>query len=165
MRLKTIILTLLAFVLLAGGAAWAASDTEDLTINCTVAARAKLALTPTTINFPDADPDDTPSIPADNTVSVSSKIRSSSDSNLTVLANGDLTAGTNTIGINNVTWTASGSGYVGGTMNKTTSQSVGSWAGPSSGNKVGTLTFSLANSWGYAPGSYTATATYTLTAP
>ena len=44
------------------GNALAASDTQNLTVSATVAARAKLSLSVGTINFADADPDDTPSI-------------------------------------------------------------------------------------------------------
>jgi hypothetical protein len=48
-------------------------------------------------------------------------------------------------------------------MNKATAQTVGSWTG--SGNRSGTQSYALANSWNYATGAYTAMATYTLTAP
>jgi hypothetical protein len=40
---------------------------------------------------------------------------------------------------------------------------VGAWTG--SGNQTGTQTYSLANSWTYATGTYTAALTYTLTVP
>jgi hypothetical protein len=43
-------------------------------------------------------------------------------------------------------------------------QTAASWTG--SGNRNdGTQTFSLANSWSYATGTYLATITYTLTSP
>ena len=145
---------------------FAATDSKVLTINATVAARAKLVLAPSTINFPDADPDVTPSIPAnENSVLVLANVRTSSVgvSTLTCLANGDLTTGSDNIAISNVSWTASGGGYVGGTMSNAAAQSVGSWTG--SGANVGNLDFSLANSWAYNAGSYTQTVTYTLTAP
>jgi hypothetical protein len=162
---------LLAVLTLGVMAAWpavtlAASDSKVLTINATVAARAKLTLAPTTINFPDADPDVTPSIPAnENSVIVLASVRTSSAgvSTLTCLANGDLNSGANNIAISNVSWTSSGAGYVNGTMSKAAAQSVGSWTG--SGLNVGNLDFSLANSWAYNVGSYTQTVTYTLTAP
>jgi hypothetical protein len=48
-------------------------------------------------------------------------------------------------------------------MSKATAQSVASWTGP--GNREGTVSFALANSWDYKTGSYTVGATYTLTAP
>jgi hypothetical protein len=164
---KIIILTLMGTFLLAG-AAQAASATANLTINATVAATAKLTLGTNVINFPDADPDITASIAAnENPVSVTAKVKTGSASNatLTVLAAGDLKSGpTDTILISNVTWTAAGDpGLVAGTMNKTTAQSAGSWTG--SGNRTGSFSYFLANSWAYQTGSYTATTTYTLTAP
>jgi hypothetical protein len=147
-------------------AAMAATDSQVLTINATVAARAKLVLAPTTINFPDADPDLVPSIAAnENSVNVLANVRTSTlgVSTLTCLANGNLDSGSNQIAISNVSWTAGGAGYVGGTMNNAVAQAVGSWAG--SGARVGTMNYFLANSWAYATGSYTQTVTYTLTAP
>lgn len=148
-------------------AAFAATDSQVLTINATVSARAKLVLAPTTINFADADPDLTPSIAAnENSVNVLSNIRTTSAglSTLTCQANGDLMSGTDAIAINNVTWTvASGADYVPGAMNSATAQSVGSFTG--SGAFVGDLDFFLANSWAYNVGSYTQTVTYTLTTP
>ena len=50
-----------------------------------------------------------------------------------------------------------------GTSNKTTGQTVVSFA--NSGNRSGSQTYSLPNSWSYATGSYTATLNYTLVAP
>jgi len=156
----------LAAFLMVPVAAMAATDSQVLTINATVAARAKLVLAPTTINFPDADPDLVPSIAAnENSVNVLANVRTTAlgVSTLTCLANGDLDSGTDQIAITNVSWTAGGAGYVAGTMSNAVAQSVGSWAG--SGANVGTLDYSLANSWAYATGSYTQTVTYTLTSP
>ena len=48
-------------------------------------------------------------------------------------------------------------------MNKAAAQSLGSWTG--SGNRAGTQTYKLANSWSYATGAYSTSVTYTLTAP
>jgi hypothetical protein len=41
--------------------------------------------------------------------------------------------------------------------------SLGSWTG--GGSQAGTQTYKLVNSWDYKTGTYTATITYTLTAP
>jgi len=159
---------LLMGLFLLAGSVYAASDAQPLTVNAAVNARAKLTLEVSTVNFPDADPDTTPSIAAtENTVDVDVKVRtgSSSTATLTHLASDDLKSGSNTILIGNVTWTASGTGFVAGTMNKTTPQSAGSWTG--SGQRTGTFSYFLANSWDY-PGvasSYSASSTYTLTAP
>ena len=144
----------------------AATATSNVTVAATVAASAKLTLGASTLTFPDADPETVPSINAtEGAVSITAKARTSAAGavTLTLLAGGDLTSGANTIAISNVTWTASGTGFVAGTMNKTTAQSVGSWTG--SGTQTGTASFKLANSWNYATGSYTGSATYTLTAP
>ena len=166
MSRKFVIGVALAAFLVLPAAALAATDSQVLTINATVAARAKLVLAPTTINFPDADPDLTPVIAAnENSVNVLANVRTSAlgVSTLTCLANGDLDSGSDQIAISNVTWTAAGAGYLPGTMNNAVAQSVGSWLG--SGANVGNLDFFLANSWAYAIGSYTQTVTYTLTSP
>jgi hypothetical protein len=163
---KTIALVGAMSVLTFGVLAEAATDNQTLTINASVAARAKLVLAPSTINFPDADPDLTPTISAnENSVNVLANVRTSSlgVSTLTCQANGDLDSGSDTIPIANVTWTAVGVGYSGGTMSSAAAQSVGSWTG--SGANVGDLDFFLANSWSYNVGSYSQTVTYTLTSP
>jgi hypothetical protein len=157
-----VVVMTLCLVLMARGA-FAATDTKVLTINATVSARATLTLGVATINFPDADPDAGGGvIPAtENPVSVTAKIRTSAAGNvtLTCIAGGDL----GPIPISNVTWTAAGNGFVGGTMSSTVGQSAGSWTG--SGNRSSSFSYSLANSWDYAVGSYSQSVTYTLTAP
>jgi hypothetical protein len=63
-----------------------------------------------------------------------------------------------------LSWTGSGTGFVAGPTTMTNAnQSAASWTG--AGNRSGTQSFSLANSWSYAVGTYTATITYTLTSP
>ncbi len=143
-----------------------AQSTQVLTINATVSARAELTLSPTTITFADASPTTTPSIQAGSVVTVTAKVRtgSSSTPTLVVQANGDLESGGDTIAIGNVRWTASGAPFVAGTMNKTTAQDAAAF-GTGSGSYSGTYTYFLANSWSYPTGSYSQTATYTLTAP
>lgn len=143
-----------------------ATNTATVTVNSTVAARASLVFGSTTVAFPDADPSSVSSIAAtQNAISVTASVRTggASVATLQVLAGGDLTSGSDTIGINNVTWTATGSGFVAGTMNKSGAQTAGSWTGP--GQRAGTFSYFLANSWSYATGNYTASVTYTLTAP
>ena len=153
-------------VIFMAGSALGAADTASLNVNATVNARAKLTLGVAAINFADADPDSTPSIAnSEGAVSVAVKVRtgSASTATLTHLAAGDLASGGDTIGIGNVTWTATGSGYQAGTMNKSSGQTAGSWTG--SGQRNGTFSYALANSWSYASGSYAVSSTYTLTAP
>lgn len=97
-------------------------------------------------------------------MSVTAKAHATTGQNvtLTVLAGGDLTSGRNTIGIGNVTWTATGTGFSAGTMSAAAAQAVGAWSG--SGSRSGTMSFSLTNNWNYAVGNYTATAVFTLSA-
>jgi hypothetical protein len=164
-KVSLVLAICLGLVLMAEGA-FAVTATQNLTVNATVSARATLSIGQSSIHFPDADPDATPSIAAtENAVSVTAKVRtgSSSTATLTHLAAGDLVSGSDNIAISNVTWTASGAGYVAGTMNKTTAQTAASWTG--SGNRGGSFSYFLTNSWSYATGSYSASSTYTLTAP
>jgi len=165
-RRAVLIVVLACSTLLAMSAlGWTATDQQTLTINATVSAKAKLTVGVAAINFADADPDTVPSIPAgENPVSVTVKAQTGSASTvtLTVAADGDLDSGTDTIDITNVTWTATGAGFIGGTMD-TSAQSAGSWTG--SGQRNGTFSYLLANSWDYPPGSYSQTVVYTLTAP
>ena len=167
MKLSRSIALAIGVAVLIPALAYAATDTQTLTINAVVGARAKIVMSPTTINFPDADPDVVPSIPAtENAVSIECRIRAAGAgiSNLTCLANGDLVAaGATDIPISNVTWTATGTGYLAGTMDNSTAQAVGSFSG--SGPHAGTMSFFLANSWAYEVGNYTQTVDYTLTTP
>jgi hypothetical protein len=153
-----------AFVCFSSPAYAQATDTANVVVSVNVSARARLTLSALAINFPDSDPDADPSIVA-TPLNVAVKARTTSGSNitLTVQANGPLTAGANTIPIANLTWTTTGAGYVAGTSASATAQPVGSFTG--SNNHAGTQTFALLNSWAYNIGTYTATLTYTLTAP
>lgn len=136
----------------------------SISVTATVSAKAKLTLGAASITFADADPDVTPTMTS-GAVTIDVKARTSAGGGvtLTMLASGDLVSGADTIGIANLTWTAAGAGFVAGTSDKTTAQSVGGWTG--SGSPSGSHTFSLPNSWSYATGSYTVTLNYTLTAP
>ena len=167
MKKVSLVLVIGLGLVLMAGSVFAATTTAALTIGATVSSTAKLTLGVASIAFPNADPDTTPSIAStQNPVSVtaSAKTTTSGAVTLTVVTGGDLTdAGTDTIAASNVTWGITGAGFVGGTMNKTTAQSAGSWTG--SGSRPGTFSYNLANSWSYPTGSYAATATYTLTAP
>ena len=167
-----ILTAVLALSLMFAGAAWAVTSTNTLTITATVSNQATLTIgggTTPSISFADSDPDTVPSIastPASLAVVATAKTGSASIVTLKVLANGDLTSTVptaETIPIGNVTWTATGTGFSPGTMNKTTAQTCGSWTG--SGKYQGTFSYFLANSWALPVGAFTQTATYTLTAP
>jgi len=142
------------------------TSTQTVTLSTNLAARAKLRFGLLALSFPDADPDTVPSNPANvNPLSVTSSARTgaSSTATLTCLATGDLVSGASTVAIGNMTWTASGSGYVSGTMNRTTPQTAGSWTGP--GQQAGTFSYFVTNLWSYAVGNYSTTISYTLNAP
>ena len=143
------------------------SKTVTATLSVNLGSRAKLNFNGISgLSFPDAAPDNFPSVSANiNPLSVTSSARtgSSQAATLICLASGDLVSGTDTIAISNMTWTATGTGYAAGTMNKTTAKTAGSWTG--SGQRMGTFSYFLANSWSYTVGNYSTSITYTLTAP
>ena len=160
-----VLLVTLALTALAAGAS-ASSDSKTLRINATVGGRAKLTISPLTINFPDADPDLVNRIPAtENSVTVTSAMRTGPNefSDLTCLADGNLVSGPNTIPISRVSWRAGGAGYRNGTMSAIVPRTAGRWRGP--GTMGGTFDFFLLNSWTYNVGNYTQTVVYTLTVP
>ncbi|MHB8069564.1 MAG: hypothetical protein ACYDIC_16855 [Desulfobaccales bacterium] len=148
------------------GEAKAFSTNTTVDVAAAIDSAAQLTITPSAINFRDADPDVTRSIPAnENPVSVTAYAQTTGNKTVTlsVIAAGDLVSGNDRILINNLTWTATGSGFSGGTMSKTSPQTAGSWR--RSGTRIGTFSFFLGNSWSYATGNYSQTVTYTLTSP
>jgi hypothetical protein len=137
--------------------------TANVTATAVVAAKARLEMSGT-VAFADADPETVPTInSAPLTITVKARTASTGAVTLTVVSGSDLMNGTLFIPISSMTWGSTGAGYVGGTSNKTTAQSLGAWTG--SGTYGGAQTYSLPNSWTYATGTYTATLTYTLTSP
>ena len=154
-----------ATVLFVASPVFAAGDTKTLNVSATVSARAKLTLSAAAIAFGDADPDVTANIPADTALTVDVKTRTGAAGNvtLTVLSDGDLISGSDSITIDKLKWTGGG-GLVDGTMSHSSAVSLGSWTG--SGNHTGmTQNYTLVNDWAYATGNYHAIVTYTLTAP
>jgi hypothetical protein len=165
MRPSTFILALGAF-LLAVWPAPAADMTQTVTASAAVGALAKLALTPATLFFQDADPETVPFIPsATGPITITAKARTTMGTQvtLTMLAADDLRSGMDTIPIDALRWTATGPGFVPGVASKTVSQPVATW--DRSGNRIGTQSFALANGWQRPTGTYTVTLVYTLTAP
>jgi hypothetical protein len=155
-----------AAVVLAAPCLYAASITQNATMTATISAIAKLTLSRATLSFPDADPDSAPSIPASGgPLSITAKARTTVGSTVTlsVQASGDLQSGLDSIPISRISWTATGTGFVGGTLSAASAQTVGTWV--SSGSWSGTQSYVMTNSWNYVAGTYSATLTYTLTAP
>ncbi len=167
--MKKFLITCVAILLFAGAVAFAATDSKNLTISVTVANTAKLTLSAATVSFADADPDVTNPIVSADVITIDAKAKTGAASSVTLTckANTNLADGGNSIGIANVTWAGAdtiGTGFnATGTMSTTADQPVGTWTG--SGARQGTQTYSLVNSWGYVPGSYSAVVVYTLTAP
>jgi hypothetical protein len=154
-----------SLVLIAGGA-FAASDTKNLTVNAVVAGSATLTIDKAAINFPNANPEQVNPIPNnDGAVNVTVQARTGAAQNVTLThqAASDLISGSDHIGIDQVSWTAAGSGFVPGSMSNSVPVSAGTWQG--SGTHTGSFNYALVNSWSYAVGTYMATSTYTLTAP
>jgi hypothetical protein len=144
-----------------------AQSTANASINVsvTVSARAKLSLGTAAINWTDQDPDSVLTL-SSGAFNVDVKARTSQGAtvNLTVLADGNLTAsGGASIAISNLTWVGTGDVSGTGTSNATVAQTVMSFT--NSGSKAGTQNYSMPNSWAYATGNYTAALNYTLTAP
>ena len=164
LKLFMVCAAMLTFALMMGNNAFAA--TQTLTVNASVASRAELTIAPNSISFADSSPTTSPTINANSTVAVTANVRTASNSKATLVAavSGDLTSGSDTVPISNISWTASGTPFIAGTLNKTTAQSAASFSN-GSGSYSGTYSFTMVNSWSYNTGSYAATVTYTLTAP
>ena len=127
---------------------------------------AKLIVESNKITFLNMDPDQTKQVPAvENDIKITVKVRTATAGPviLSMIADGDLTAGSEIIPIENITWQASGQGLISGTLSKSTVQKAGSWKG--SGVREGALRFYLNNSWNYQRGEYQVTLSYTLTTP
>ncbi|MCX6546271.1 MAG: hypothetical protein NTV05_17905 [Acidobacteria bacterium] len=119
------------------------------------------------ISFADADPDATPSIQA-AAVTVTYRVQGNSGGNwrITIMSSTDLTSGIASIPISQVTWTATPAPpFQAGTMSTAVEQTMASGTGNANPTKTGTVIFRLANSWSYNVGNYSATFTFTLSAP
>jgi hypothetical protein len=167
-RKRSILLTALIFTIcfFSTGISIAATDTKSIVIKAKIDKVAKLVVDTNSITFPSVDPDEAKQVPAlQNDIKVTVKARTGSMSpvNLSVVADGDLASGPDTIPVQNVVWQASGQGFLGGTLSKSTLQTAGTWKG--SGVREGTFRYYLNNNWNYQRGEYQVTVTYTLTTP
>lgn len=144
----------------------APAQTRTATLNVTINGFARLTLSSSGISFPDSSPDTVPQVPGTpGPLAITVKARTTATANLrlSVLASDDLRSGVRTIPASNITWTASGAGFVAGTLNRTTAQPVGSWTG--SGVRSGSQGLLFRNLWTHPTGTYTLTMTYTLSSP
>jgi hypothetical protein len=148
----------------AADAAAQSALTAAATLSSTVTSLARMTISANSIAFDDADPDTVPQVPAaGGPLTINARARAPRNGlvTLTVQAADDLRSGVNVLPASLITWTATGQGFVDGTLNRTP-QLVGSWTG--SGARVGTQSYRFQNSWNHTPGIYTVTLVYTLTA-
>ena len=164
-------LTILSVVLLAAGGLFAQS-TKDLTMTVNLSAWYDLSLSATSISFTDVAPTAAAAPAAasiaanEGAVSVRAFAVTGAGKtlSLTVKANGDLVSGSDSIEIGAISWASTGSGYVNGAM-ATSNVTAGSWSGSILHWHEGTFTYSFLRDYAtQAPGAYTASATYTLSA-
>ena len=159
-------LALLVAAALLGLASSAAAQSRTATLNVTINGFVRLTLSSSGVSFPDSNPDLVPQVPGTpGPLAITVKARTAADANLrlSVLASDDLRSGVRTILASNITWTATGDGFVAGTLNPTTAQPVGSWIG--AGARSGSQSLLFRNLWTHPPGTYTLTMTYTLSSP
>jgi hypothetical protein len=150
----------------AAPAARAAAQPATATLSATIAPQASLTLSTASLTFPDADPDVLNRVPATGgPLLISAKARATAGQAvvLTVLASADLRSGLDVLSASNITWTASGPGFVAGTLSATVPVQVATWTG--SGLRNGSQQYFFRNLWTHATGTYTTTLVYTLTAP
>ena len=161
-RLLTAVLVWTVAVPPARPAAQAATGTMSASVGPIV----KLNLSTASASFPDADPDAVPQVPtAGGPILITAKSRANPGTQvvLTVQAADDLRSGVNVIPASNITWTATGSGFAGGTLSKLSPVTVAIWTG--SGIRTGSQQLYFRNLWTHPTGTYTVSLLYTLSAP
>lgn len=144
----------------------AAQENAVATLTANLGGMAKLTISTNSLAFPDADPDTVPRVASSPpVVTIAAKARAAwlATVTLTVAASDDLRAGVVTIPASEITWTATGAGFVGGTLNSTVPQLVASWNG--SGERTGSQQYLFANRWTHPVGNYSLTLIYTLLSP
>ncbi len=102
-------------------------------------------------------------VPASIDITAKARTTRNSQVTLTLQSTDDLRSGVNVLPAALVTWTASGAGFVPGTLSRSLAQVVGSWTG--SGVRSGSQSFFFENRWTHPPGTYTITLVYTISAP
>ena len=127
----TSIALVILLLLIFPGTLFAATATKSIVMTAKIEKMSKLIVDTNTITFSNGS-DETGQVPAlqnDIKVTVKARTGSSSPVNLNIIADGDLTSGSETIPVQNVIWQASGQGFSDGTLSKSTVQTAGSWTG------------------------------------
>ena len=156
-------------VLLAGlatGASVVRAQRGTTLLLVTLPTTARVSFSTTSVTFPDADPDATPSVPsvpAAVTISARARVPRNTQITLTLQSTDDLRSGVTVLPASLITWTVTGAGFTGGTLSRTTPQLLGLWTG--SGVRTGTQSFRFENRWTHPTGTYSATIVYTLASP
>ena len=141
-------------------------QTASATLSLNIGSHARVAFASTTLMFPDADPDLVPVITAvPQNIEITAKARTPRNAqvSLTLQAADDLRSGVNTLPASLIRWAATGSGFVAGTLNRASAQTVATWTG--SGVRNGTQSFAFENKWTHPPGTYSVTLVYTMSTP
>ena len=140
------------------------SATATLSVN--LASLARVAFVSTTVAFPNADPDTVPKVagvPASVGITAKARTTRNSQITLTVQSTDDLRSGVTVLPASLMTWTATGAGFVAGTLSRSSAQLVGIvdrvWS------SIGQPEFLLRERWTHPPGTYTITLMYTISAP
>jgi hypothetical protein len=140
------------------------SATATLSVN--LGSLARVTFASATVTFANADPDTVPKVagvPASVAITAKARTTRNAQVTLTVQSTDDLRSGVTVIPASMVTWTATGAGFVPGTLSRSSAELVGSWTG--SGVRSGSQSFFFENRWTHSPGTYTITLVYTISAP
>jgi hypothetical protein len=144
----------------------AASQASSATLSASLNPVANITLSTASVSFPDADPDTVPQIPSNGgPILITAKARATGGAQvlLTVQATDDLRSGVTVIPASNITWTATGTGFLNGTLSATAPVTLAAWN--NSGIRTGSQQLYFRNLWTHPTGTYTLSIVYTLTAP
>ncbi|MGA2228755.1 MAG: hypothetical protein ABSH41_30335 [Syntrophobacteraceae bacterium] len=169
MKPKTAIQIILAVALVFMSASFAqassATATGSVSLTAEIAPLAELTLGTGTVDFPNTTPTGNGTLTAAVTTAVTANVRTAGGATLVATAATDLTSGSDTIDIANVSSTIDAGGGFFATGAQPMSKSGVTVGGGTSGNYTGTWTWKFTNQWSYKTGNYSATINYLLTAP
>jgi hypothetical protein len=151
-------------IMIGGGSVWAAEDRKTIQVVALIQPRASLSLDRTRITFAGTEGQQT--IPSqEDPVQVTAKVRAnpSRPATLNMRAESDLEGLGGSIPVQQVEWTAQGSGTGRGFLSRTNEQMVGHWT--ASGIHQTQLQFVLQSNGTLPPGSYATVVDFTLTSP
>lgn len=151
-------------IMIGGSLLWAAEGRNTLQMVAQIQPRASLSLERTQITF--AGPEDQRLIPSlEGPVQLTVKVRASAikSATLNMLAESDLEGLGGSIPIQQVEWTAMGSGTAHGVLSRTNEQMVERYT--TSGSHQTRLMFALKNNGNLPPGTYLTFVNFTFTSP